>query len=290
MNAGLYAFDERALRGVIDRLRPDNDQGELYVTDTVAMLVEGGQRVVAVACNDSQTVAGVNDRVELAAVRAILNERLCALYMKAGVTIVDPATTYLEPDLDLGQDVILYPNTTLGGSLKVAGGARIGPNARIFGSSIGEGTQITDSLVFNCTIGPHVTVGPFAHLRDGAVLEADVHVGNFVEVKKSRLGSGVKSAHLTYLGDASIGDHTNIGAGTITCNYDGVRKNPTKIGRNVFIGSNSSLVAPIEIGDGAATGAGAVVINDVEANDRVVGNPARSIGAPKKTAKRVAPG
>jgi bifunctional UDP-N-acetylglucosamine pyrophosphorylase/glucosamine-1-phosphate N-acetyltransferase len=286
MNAGVYAYDPAALRGAIDELRADNAQGELYLTDTIALLVARGARVVAVPCDDPQTVLGVNDRVELAAARAILNQRLCERHMLAGVTIVDPAVTYLEPELTIDADVVIYPNTTLGGTTTIAGGARIGPNSRIFGSTIGEGTRITDSIVLNCTIGAHVSIGPFAHLRDGAILEPDVHVGNFVEVKKSKLERGVKSAHLTYLGDATIGENTNVGAGTITCNYDGVRKNQTKIGRNVFIGSNSALVAPIEIGDGAVTGAGAVVIHDVAAEDRVVGNPARSIGkVPKKQAK-----
>ena len=277
MNAGIYAFDETALRDVIDGLRADNAQGEYYLTDTVALLVERGARVVPVPCEDARAVLGVNDRAELAKAREVLNERLCDAHLKDGVTIVDPATTYLEPELTIGSDVVIYPNTAIGGATSIAPGARIGPNCRIYATTIAEAAQITESVVLNSTVGAHARVGPFAHLRDRAVLGADVHIGNFVEVKESELGRGVKARHLTYLGDAEIGEDSNIGAGTITCNYDGQNKNETKIGTNVFIGSNSSLVAPVQIGDGALTGAGAVVIRDVEAKDRVAGNPAKSI-------------
>jgi bifunctional UDP-N-acetylglucosamine pyrophosphorylase / glucosamine-1-phosphate N-acetyltransferase len=277
MNAGIYAFDEGSLRGVIGELRAENAQGEFYLTDTIAMLATRGDRVVAVVCDDPRLVIGINDRAELAKARAAINERLCSEHMKAGVTIVDPARTYLEPELTIAPDVMIYPNTEIGGATTIAARARLGPNCRIYGATIGEAAQITDSVVLDSNIGPHVTVGPFAHLRDGASLSADVQIGNFVEVKDSKLGRGVKARHLSYLGDAEVGDDSNIGAGTITCNYDGEKKNKTKIGKDVSIGSDTMLVAPVEVGDGALTGAGSVVVHDVEPGDRVVGNPARSI-------------
>jgi bifunctional UDP-N-acetylglucosamine pyrophosphorylase/glucosamine-1-phosphate N-acetyltransferase len=286
MNAGIYAFDETSLRSVIHHLRADNSQGEFYLTDTIATLAERGDRVVPVLCEDSRTVMGINDRVELSKARAVVNARLCEDHMRGGVTIVDPATTYLEPEVSIAPDVVIYPNTSIGGKTTIAGGARIGPNCRIYGATIGESAQITESVVLDSAVGAHVSVGPFAHLRDGARLAADVTIGNFVEIKDSKLDSGVKARHLTYIGDAEVGEGTNVGAGTITCNYDGKQKNKTKIGKNVSIGSDTMLVAPVQVGDGALTGAGSVVIRDVEAGDRVAGNPARSIKKLSSRAER----
>ena len=277
MNAGIYAYDERALRAAIARVGNANAQGEYYLTDTVELLIAAGKRVTPVPVADYRSVLGVNDRVELSDARAVLNRRLCEGHLRAGVTIVDPAATYLEPDLAIGADTVIYPGTTISGATTIGANCRIGPNSRIGNARIADSAQITESVVLDATIGAHTTVGPFAHVRQQAVLGEDVRVGNFVEIKKSTLGDGVKSGHLTYLGDATIGPRTNVGAGTITCNYDGVRKNATTIGSDAFIGSNSSLVAPLAIGEGAVTGAGAVVIRDVPAGDKVVGNPARSI-------------
>jgi bifunctional UDP-N-acetylglucosamine pyrophosphorylase/glucosamine-1-phosphate N-acetyltransferase len=278
MNAGIYAYDERALRTAIARVGNANAQGEYYLTDTVELLIAAGHRAAPVPVADYRSVLGVNDRVELADARAVLNRRLCEGHMRAGVTIVDPAATYLEPDLAIGTDTIVYPGTTISGETTIGANCRIGPNSRIGNARIADSVQITESVVLDSTVGAHATIGPFAHLRHHAVLGEDVHIGNFVEVKKSTLGPGVKAGHLTYLGDATIGTRTNVGAGTITCNYDGVRKNQTTIGADAFIGSNSSLVAPLAIGDNAVTGAGAVVIRDVPAGDKVAGSPARSIG------------
>jgi bifunctional UDP-N-acetylglucosamine pyrophosphorylase/glucosamine-1-phosphate N-acetyltransferase len=281
MNAGIYAFDEAALRAVIGALNDRNVQGELYLTDTIELLVAGSYRVAPVEAVDYRLVLGVNDRVELAAARATMNERLCRAHMRAGVTIVDPATTYLEPGLTIGADTVIAPNTSIGGGSVLGLRARVGPNARLYNARLGDDVSVTESVVLDSTIGAGTRVGPFAHVRDGNVGGAGVRVGNFVELKNTRLADGVKAGHLAYLGDATIGENANIGAGTITCNYDGVRKNETTIGRDAFIGSNSSLVAPLTIGEGALTGAGAVVIRDVPAGDRVAGNPARSIGAKK---------
>jgi len=280
MNAGIYAYDEDALRETIAHLRNDNAQKEYYLTDTIEMLVRDGKRVVPVVADNHRHVLGINDRVELAHARREMNERLCAKYMRDGVTIIDPDTTYLEPELVIGRDTIVYPNTSLGRLSEVGERCVVGPNVRLSNAKLGKGVEVRESVIIDSEVGDAATIGPFAHLRGGAVLGQNVHVGNFVEVKKSQLGSGVKAGHLSYLGDATVGENTNIGAGTITCNYDGVRKNPTKIGKNAFIGSNSSLVAPVTIEDNALTGAGAVVIRDVGVGQRVAGNPARPL--PKK--------
>jgi bifunctional UDP-N-acetylglucosamine pyrophosphorylase/glucosamine-1-phosphate N-acetyltransferase len=277
MNAGVYAYDERALRAVIDELRDDNAQGELYLTDTVAGLLRAGQRVVPVACADYRLVLGINDRVELAAARAILNNRLCEAHMRAGVTIVDPATTYLEPDLAIGPDTVIYPNTAIGGATAIGARTTLGPNSRIANATIGDGVQITESVVLDSQIAAHVRIGPFAHLRGGNVVGADARIGNFVELKNTTLHAGAKANHLAYLGDAEIGERANIGAGTITCNYDGTHKQRTEIGAGAFIGSNSTLVAPLRVGAGALTGGGAVVIRDVADGERVAGNPAHPL-------------
>jgi bifunctional UDP-N-acetylglucosamine pyrophosphorylase/glucosamine-1-phosphate N-acetyltransferase len=277
MNAGIYAYDERALRGVIDELRDDNAQSELYLTDTVELLIAAGMRVVPVECADYRLVLGVNDRVELAQARAILNRSLCEEHMRAGVTIVDPAVTYLEPDLVIGADSVIYPNTAIGGATVIGSGAALGPNARISNATIGDGVQITESVVLDTRLAAHVRVGPFAHLRQGNVVGADARIGNFVELKNTTLHAGAKASHLAYLGDAEVGEGANIGAGTITCNYDGTHKHRTEIGPGAFVGSNSSLVAPLRVGAGAQTGAGSVVIRDVGDGERVAGNPARRL-------------
>ncbi len=281
MNAGIYAFDERVLRTVIGRLNDKNAQGELYLTDTVGLLVAGSYRVVPVEVTDYRLVLGVNDRVELATARTMMNERLCRAHMHNGVTIVDPATTYLEPEVFIGSDSVIAPNTSIGGRSVLGERTRVGPNARLYNARLDDDVCVTESVVLDTAIGARTTIGPFAHLRGGNTIGADVRIGDFVELKNTRMAAGAKANHLAYLGDSTVGENANIGAGTITCNYDGVHKNATTIGRDAFIGSNSSLVAPVTIGDGAATGAGSVVIRDVPAGDRVVGNPARSIGAKK---------
>ena len=280
MNAAIYAFDEAALRDAVTHLRDDNAQNEYYLTDTVAHFVNSGKRVRPMPCDEPAQLMGVNDRAELALARREMNARLCAQHMRAGVTIVDPATTYLEPELEIGRDTVIYHNTSIGRLSEIGEGCTVGPSARLSNAVLGNGTTVRESVLSDVIVGDGVTIGPFAHLRGGAELGNDVRVGNFVEIKKSNLADGVKASHLTYLGDATIGEETNIGAGTITANYDGEKKNETVIGKNVRIGSNSSLIAPVTIGDGALTGAGSVVTKDVAPGERVVGNPARPL--PKK--------
>ena len=285
MNAGLYAYDETKLRAAAADLTNDNAQREYYLTDTIAHFVRAGHHVAPIVASDFRSVLGVNDRVELAAASALLNLRLCERHMRAGVTIADPKTTYLEPDIDLAGDVTILPNTTIGRHSRVGAHSEIGPNSRLANARIGEHVVISDSVVLDTSIGDFALVGPYAHLRHGNEIGTGARIGNFVEIKASTLAPGAKASHLAYIGDASIGERSNIGAGTITANYDGKNKHRTKIGKDVRIGSNSTLVAPVEIGDGALTGAGAVVLRDVPAGERAVGNPARIL--PSKAANSI---
>jgi bifunctional UDP-N-acetylglucosamine pyrophosphorylase/glucosamine-1-phosphate N-acetyltransferase len=280
LNAGIYAFDEAALREAVTHLRDENAQSEYYLTDTVAYFVNASKKVRPVLAPDHLVVLGINDRVELAQARKEMNARLCAQHMRDGVTIVDPDTTYLEPELAIGGDTVIYPNTTISRLSELGAACVIGPNSRLSNAKLGERVTIRESVVVDTTIGNDVSIGPFAHLRAEAQVADHAHVGNFVEIKKSQLARRVKVSHLSYLGDATIGEETNIGAGTITCNFDGEQKNPTIVGRDVSIGSNTSLVAPVTVGDGALTGAGSVVTKDVPDGERVAGNPARPL--PKK--------
>jgi bifunctional UDP-N-acetylglucosamine pyrophosphorylase/glucosamine-1-phosphate N-acetyltransferase len=225
-------------------------------------------------------VLGINDRTELSLARKEMNARICAQHMRDGVTIVDPDTTYLEPELKIGRDTVIYPGTTISLLTEIGEKCVVGPHTRISDTKIGNNVEIRESVVTESEIGDNTTVGPFAHVRGHAIFDGDNRIGNFVEVKNSHYAKGVKSAHLSYLGDAEIGENTNIGCGTITCNYDGSKKNKTIIGKNVSIGSDTAIVAPRTIGDGALTGAGSVVTKDVAPGERVAGNPAKPL--PKK--------
>jgi bifunctional UDP-N-acetylglucosamine pyrophosphorylase/glucosamine-1-phosphate N-acetyltransferase len=233
--------------------------------------------VVPVGVADYRSVLGVNDRLELAAANAVLNARLCEQHMCAGVTIVDPLTTQLEPGVVIGADSIIHPGCTIGGATVIGEDACIGPHVRLRNATLGAAVRVSESVITDSVVGDRTTVGPFAHLRGGNRIGDDVRIGNFVELKKSTLDNGTKAGHLAYVGDAVIGKGVNIGAGVITCNYDGVRKHTTTIGDDAFIGTNNSLVAPVTIGAGAQTGAGTVVIRDVPPGDKVVGVPGRSI-------------
>ncbi|HEX8807289.1 MAG TPA: bifunctional UDP-N-acetylglucosamine diphosphorylase/glucosamine-1-phosphate N-acetyltransferase GlmU [Candidatus Aquilonibacter sp.] len=280
MNAGIYAFDESALRDAVAALKNDNAQEEYYLTDAVAHFVRQGKVVRPVAVTDHMAMVGINDRVELATARREMNARIAAAHMRDGVTILDPSTTYLEPELRIGRDTVIYPGTSISLLSTIGENCVIGPHTRISASTIGDGVEIRESVVVQSEIGNDSVIGPFAHVRGHAKLAGRNRVGNFVEVKNSQYSLGVKSAHLAYVGDASVGEETNIGAGTITCNFDGRQKNYTKIGKNVSIGSNTSIVAPRTIGDDALTGAGSVVTKDVAPGERVAGNPAKPL--PKK--------
>ena len=252
VNSSIYVFRGDALWRVLETLEPVNAQGELYLTDAVRLLVEGGERVAAYEVGDPTEPEGVNTRVELAAAAAALRDRINEAHMLAGVTIVDPATTWIEPSVELEPDVSIAPFTVLRGLTRVREGASVGPHV----------------VAVDAEIGPRVLVGPFCYLRPGTVLQAGAKAGTFVEIKNSRVGEGTKVPHLSYIGDADIGEGTNIGAGNITANYPhapGLPKGRTTIGRNVRTGIHNGFVAPIEVGDGAWVAAGSVITKDVPA-------------------------
>jgi bifunctional UDP-N-acetylglucosamine pyrophosphorylase / glucosamine-1-phosphate N-acetyltransferase len=263
VNAGIYAFDGAFLRDAIERLRPANTQGELYLTDLVGMARADGLAVRALRCPDHWQVSGVNDRVQLAEVRAELNRRLLRRWMLAGVTVVDPASTWVDVTVSLEPDVTLLPNVQLLGTTSVATGAQVGPDSTLTDCAIGAGASVIRTHGTEATIAAGSSVGPFAYLRPGARLGERGKIGTFVEVKNADIGAGSKVPHLTYVGDATVGEHSNIGASSVFVNYDGVRKQRTVVGSHVRTGSDNTFVAPLRIGDGAYTGAGTVVREDV---------------------------
>jgi bifunctional UDP-N-acetylglucosamine pyrophosphorylase/glucosamine-1-phosphate N-acetyltransferase len=276
VNVGAYCFDAEWLWETLPRL-PLSPKGEYYLTDTVAAAVAAGRRVAVVTTGDEVEAIGVNNRAQLAEAEAALRRRINEQWMLAGVTLLDPATTYIEPGVTLGPDTVVLPNTHLAGRTRVGAGCVLGPNTIVRDTAIGDRCRVECSVLEGATLADEVSVGPFAHLRSGARLERGVHMGNFGEVKNSTLGPGVKMGHFSYVGDATLGAGVNVGAGTITCNFDGVKKSPTTIGAGAFIGSDTLLVAPVTVGPGARTGAGAVVTKDVPPDSLAVGLPARVI-------------
>jgi bifunctional UDP-N-acetylglucosamine pyrophosphorylase/glucosamine-1-phosphate N-acetyltransferase len=272
-NVGAYCFRESWLWTALKRI-PLSPKGEYYLTDAVGLAVADGLPVKALVMDDPEEALGINTRVHLAEAEAVLRKRTNTAWMMAGVTLVDPAATYIEPDVTIGQDTIIWPNTYLHGSTTIGEGCVLGPNTMIHDSQIGKKCVVLSSVMEGAQLEDGVSMGPFGHLRKGAHLAAGVHMGNFGEVKNSYLGAGTKMGHFSYIGDATIGPNVNIGAGTITCNFDGQRKNHTEIGADVFLGSDTMLVAPVSLGEGARTGAGAVVTTDVAPYTLVVGVPA----------------
>jgi bifunctional UDP-N-acetylglucosamine pyrophosphorylase/glucosamine-1-phosphate N-acetyltransferase len=274
VNAGVYCFRGEWLWPRLSRVQCSAG-GEYYLTELIAMGAREGATVVAVPVSDPMEALGINDRVQLAQAEAVLRERIRRQHMFAGVTIVDPATTYIDIDVTIGMDTTLYPNTHLAGRTVVGQECVIGPGSQVIDSTLGARCRVDSSVVQQSTLEDSVHVGPFSHLRAGAHICSGVHIGNFAEVKNSRLGRNTKMGHFSYVGDAQVGDDVNIGAGTITCNFDGLRKNRTVIGDGAFIGSDTMLIAPVEVGSGARTGAGSVVNRDVPPNALAVGVPAR---------------
>jgi bifunctional UDP-N-acetylglucosamine pyrophosphorylase/glucosamine-1-phosphate N-acetyltransferase len=266
VNAGLYCFDAAFLAGQLGRMTPQNAQGEYYLTDLVRFAREAGRGVVATMA-DHVEMSGVNDRAELAVIEAALRRELNLAHMRAGVTMRDPASTYVDAGVVLAEDVELGPQVSLHGKTVVSRGARIGQGAVVIDSTVGEGVEVKPySHLEGAAVGARSVIGPFARLRPATELAENVHIGNFVETKKARIGAGSKANHLAYLGDAVIGQGCNVGAGTITCNYDGVLKHETRLGDGVFIGSDTQLVAPVTLGDGAYVGAGSTITKDVPAD------------------------
>jgi bifunctional UDP-N-acetylglucosamine pyrophosphorylase/glucosamine-1-phosphate N-acetyltransferase len=275
INSGLYAFDAAWLRGRIGSLSPSPKTGELYLTELVELARADGRLVVAVTVEDDGRLLGINDRAELAQAEWDLRTRINGDHMRAGVTMRDPSTAYIDATVTLAEDVTLEPNVTLRGTTTVGEGTTIGAGSQVVDSTIGAGCLVWASIVEESTIEDGARVGPFSHLRPGSHVGPGAEVGNFAELKNTRLGRDVKQHHVSYLGDAELGDGTNVGAGTITANYDGRNKHRTTIGKRVFLGVDTMLRAPLTFGVVAKTGAGAVVTRDVPAGKLAVGMPAR---------------
>jgi len=277
VNVGIYCFETRLLFPALARVQPENAQGEFYLTDVPAILRADGEDVSVFLHTDAREVSGINTRVELSEFERLLRMRtLRSLMLNSGVTVIDPQHTYVSPDAQIGRDTTLHPNVHIEGRTTIGEGCEIMQGTRITDSRVGNGVTVRDhSVIVESDIADHCTVGPFAHLRMNARMEEGSTVGNFVEVKKSRLGSRSKAMHLTYLGDADVGERTNIGAGTVTCNYDGKEKHQTTIENDVKIGSDTMLVAPVRVGARSMTGAGSVVTEDVPPDTLVAGVPAK---------------
>jgi bifunctional UDP-N-acetylglucosamine pyrophosphorylase/glucosamine-1-phosphate N-acetyltransferase len=277
LNVGAYCFKAEWLWAALHQIPKNPQKGEYYLTDIVELAVRDHLPVQATVMEDLDEAIGINSRLHLSEVEAAMRMRINREHMLNGVTMVDPASTYIEVDVKIGRDTTIMPNTYLHGRTEIGEGNLIGPNAIIRDSKIGNRCKVLASVMEGAVLENDVDIGPFARLRKGAHLMDHVHMGNFGEVKDSTLAPGVKMGHFSYIGNAQIGADTNIGAGTITCNFDGENKHPTEIGEGVFIGSDTMLVAPIKIGAGARTGAGAVVTKDVAEDTLVVGMPARAI-------------
>ncbi|MFE7408470.1 bifunctional UDP-N-acetylglucosamine diphosphorylase/glucosamine-1-phosphate N-acetyltransferase GlmU [Isoptericola sp. NPDC057559] len=265
INSSVYVFDAAVLRRGLGGLGTDNAQGEVYLTDVVASARAEGGAVRAVLSDDPMLVEGVNDRVALATLGAELNRRLLTEWMQAGVTVVDPASTWVDVDVELASDVTLLPGTQLHGATKVESGATIGPDTTLTDVEVGPGATVVRTHGSLSVIGENASVGPFAYLRPGTELGTKGKIGTFVETKNAQIGEGSKVPHLSYVGDATIGEHTNIGAASVTVNYDGVRKHRTVIGSYAKTGADNMFVAPVTVGDGAYTGAGSIIVKDVPA-------------------------
>ncbi len=276
LNVGAYCFSADWLWQALQRI-PLSKKGEYYLTDTIEVAVQAGLPVQTIVLDDIIETIGINTRVHLAEAEAAMRQRINRAYMLAGVTIIDPASTYIEPGIKIAPETVVWPNTYLHGTTSIGTGCTIGPNSIIRDTQIANHCKVLSSVVEGAFLEEDVEVGPFARLRKGAHLGRGVHMGSFGEVKESRLGPGVQMGHFSYIGNTTIGAETNIGAGTITCNYDGEKKNATEIGANAFIGSDTLLVAPVKVGDRARTGAGSIVTKDVPADTLAVGAPARAI-------------
>ncbi|TDC92322.1 bifunctional UDP-N-acetylglucosamine diphosphorylase/glucosamine-1-phosphate N-acetyltransferase GlmU [Nonomuraea deserti] len=263
MNSGIYAFDGELLADAVKRVSADNAQGEEYLTDVLAILRGDGHRVGACVAGDFVEVEGVNDRVQLAAARQVLNRRLLEAHMRAGVTIVDPAGTWIDVSVRIAPDAVIHPGTQLHGDTVIEAGAEVGPATTLTGTRVGAGAIVRNAVCDHADIGPEANVGPYAYLRPGTVIGRRSKAGTFVEMKNTKVGERSKVPHLSYAGDATIGDDVNIGASTVFVNYDGVDKHHTTVRDGAFVGCDTMLIAPVTVGDGAYTAAGSVIADDV---------------------------
>ncbi|MFF7240403.1 bifunctional UDP-N-acetylglucosamine diphosphorylase/glucosamine-1-phosphate N-acetyltransferase GlmU [Streptomyces collinus] len=263
INSGVFAFDGQLLADALKKVRTNNSQGEEYLTDVLGILREAGHRVGASVAGDHREIAGINNRVQLAEARRILNDRLLTRAMLDGVTVVDPASTWVDVTVTFEQDSVVHPNTQLSGSTHIGGGAEVGPNSRLKDTRVGRGARVDNTVSDGARVGEGASVGPYAYLRPGTRLGAKAKIGTYVETKNSSIGEGTKVPHLSYVGDATIGDFTNIGAASVFVNYDGESKHHTTVGSHCKTGSDNMFVAPVTVGDGAYTAAGSVITKDV---------------------------
>ena len=273
INSGVYAFDGKLLTQGLGEVRTDNSQGEEYLTDVLGILREAGHRVGALVADDYRDILGINDRVQLAETRRIMNDRLLDSAMRAGVTVVDPATTWLDVQVSYQPDALIHPNTQLQGETQLAEGSEVGPNCTLKDTRVGPGARVSNTTAERAVIGEGAQVGPYAYLRPGTVLGTGSKAGTYVEMKNAVVGAGSKVPHLTYVGDATIGEGSNIGASSVFVNYDGVNKHHTVIGSHCRTGSDNMFVAPVSVGDGAYTAAGSVIYKDVPAGALGVTRP-----------------
>ncbi|WP_339252563.1 bifunctional UDP-N-acetylglucosamine diphosphorylase/glucosamine-1-phosphate N-acetyltransferase GlmU [Sporosarcina sp. FSL W8-0480] len=271
INTGTYCFDNRALFDALKKVKNDNAQGEYYLPDVIGILRAENARISAYVTNDFSETIGVNDRVVLSEAEKVMRQRIAERHMREGVTIIDPNSTYISANTTIGRDTVLQPNTIIEGQTVIGEKCIIGPNSHIVNSTIGNQTTVHSSVIRDSNIGSSTAIGPFAHIRPDSNLSDNVKIGNFVEVKKSRLGEGSKVSHLSYIGDAEVGTQVNIGCGTITVNYDGKNKNTTTIEDGAFVGCNSNLIAPVKIGKGAYVAAGSTITKDVPESSLAIG-------------------
>ncbi|GAA0110376.1 MULTISPECIES: bifunctional UDP-N-acetylglucosamine diphosphorylase/glucosamine-1-phosphate N-acetyltransferase GlmU [unclassified Clostridium] len=269
MNAAIYCFDIEMLLNSLDKLSNNNNQGEYYLTDVIGILKEEGKKVGAVVIDYEETI-GVNSRVQLSEAEGILRNRINTKHMINGVTLIDPSTTYIGDDVEIGRDTIIYPGNVLEGNTKIGEGVILYPNSRISNSIISNNVEIQSSVIIDSQIGESTTVGPFAYIRPESVIGSGARIGDFVEIKKSTIGNNTKVSHLTYIGDASVGENCNFGCGTVVVNYDGQKKHKTKIGNNSFIGCNTNLVSPVNVEDNTYIAAGSTITNDVKEGELAV--------------------
>jgi len=263
VNTGAYCFNSKDLFEALKQLTPANAQGEYYLTDTLEVLQKQGKTIAGMIIPDSQELMGINDRIQLAEAEAMMRRRITETLMKEGVTIIDPATTWIDKEVKIGRDTVIYPNTIIEGATVIGEDCVIGPNTRLVEARLGQGVEVQYSIILESSVGANSTVGPFAYIRPGTSIGQQAKVGDFVEIKKSVIGNGSKVPHLSYVGDSIIGEKVNIGAGTITCNYDGKNKFQTIIGDGAFVGSNTNLVAPVEVGPKAIIAAGSTITKNV---------------------------
>ena len=270
INSGIYCFDNKLLFEMLEKVKNDNNQGEYYLPDVLALIREQKEIIETYLCDDFDETFGVNDRVALAYAENVMRNRINTKHMLAGVTLVDPTNTYIAPNAIIGRDTTIYPNVTIKSNTVIGEDCQIKPNSYLENAEIGNGVKVLSSTISDSKIGDFTSVGPYAHIRNNCDLGEHVRIGNFVELKNTKYGDGSKTAHLSYLGDAEVGNNTNIGCGTITVNYDGKNKYKTKIGSDAFIGCNSNLIAPLEIGDGAVVAAGTTVTENAPDDTLVI--------------------